>query len=93
MFVPLACFNVSPSELAGHPKLDGIVFTASFVRFPLAHGSIPKSYGPDSLVVVEVFWDELVCPNMSRVKWIKLLWYYLCMFPGVTNTYHFVDIF
>jgi hypothetical protein len=68
LFVPLACFKVSPSEFVGHPKLDEVVFTVSFGRLLLAHGSIPKSYCPGSLAFFELFCDELLCPNISRVK-------------------------
>ena len=68
LFVPLACFKVSPSEFVGHPKLDEVVFTVSFGILLLAHGSIPKSYCPGSLAFFELFCDELLCPNISRVK-------------------------
>ena len=51
--VPLACFNVSPSENGDQHVAGGIVFAGSFEIFELAHGSIPKSYWLASFAVVE----------------------------------------
>ena len=82
LFIPLACFKVSPSEFVGHLMLDEVVFTASFGRLLLAHGSIPKSYCPVSLEFFELFCEALDFPNISKIKNLpnKLEYLRLCYF-------------